>query len=514
MPDFPGAGRAIIVCMNDYHNEVCMKLTKMGAVIIVIFTACIMLTCNSNPVDEPEPWRPPVVILPETTKDLNDRGGQTVAQIVESFNDQSALDTNVSPVDNIHNMSEQYLYEYMIGFDISSLHMIDTIGHKYYDNDGYRVVEFMELLTYYGVNWVRVRQWNEPWTTMEEPYGQSYGGGSNDLNTAMEIMKRAKQWGIKYMHNFHYSDFWAHPNQQARPKAWLEYGEDADLVAQALYEWTKEQLYTMANETGYLPDMVQIGNETNAGFCGFFDRLTILETKPNERKLLAAGLRAIKEISEEYNFPILRMLHAAISNDEMENYFRRMDGLDYDIIGISYYPSEQGPEATGYGGREMFQECLQNLADIFKKPIILAEYSPRSMGSPNDKERSFFDGTDTSSGAHSILRQAQTIRNFNSDVMNYTVSDGVRYGIGSIWWEPAWLGGFSYRSEASREWYMADFPGKPAHTSFIGATAGDGTPTFGNRNTLIFSGSGTVLPSMNAFLQMMGKPARAAPEWD
>jgi len=473
-------------------------LREIGLVLVSVWLAACVLSCDgdtSNP-GLPQP--------PFTSKDMNDRGGETLAELAESLNDPSVMDCGVQPIDHIADFPGEYLDGYIRGVDISSLIEVEAVGGKFYDIDGCRVGDVIELLSYYGINWIRVRLWNDPFTAQ----GESYRGGGNDLQTAMAIGSRAKKWGMKFLLDFHYSDYWAHPGQQARPRDWVKYLTTDDL-APVLKSWTRDVLHIMSSEGGFLPDMVQIGNETVEGFCGLNESETPLaHIRPNEKKLLAAGLEAVREISQEYNYPIKTMLHAASSMITIDRYFGIMQDLDFDIMGFSYYPDS-------YGDRTDFETGLQNLADKYKKPICLLEYQiPFTAKSAYDG--SFWSGNDPGNsnmasfidtGAiRTMAGQAQAIRNMNNAIMNNTVSDGVRYGIGAFWWEAAWLPlpGTGWRGSSSREWYEMDLPGKRA------IVWNDYPPRVSCADKGFFSFSGTALPSLNAFLQMMGKQQRPA----
>ena len=475
-------------------------MRKIVVVPFVILTIALLGLTTCVAANDPE-ITPPLPQPPATTKDKNDRGGETAAQLAESLRDPSALNCDVAPIDNIAAFPAEYLNGYIRGADLSSILEVESVGGKFYDNDRYRVGDVMELLSYYGINWIRVRLWNDPFTAE----GLTYGGGGNDIQTAMAIGRRAKKWGMKFLLDFHYSDYWAHPGQQARPKAWVEYNT-ADELAPVLKNWTKDVLHIMYSEGGFLPDMVQIGNETVNGFCGFTDQGSLSATKPNEKKLLAAGLEAVREISEQYNCPILTMIHAANSMATIDQYIGIMlqaPALDFDVIGFSFYPSS-------YGNRTDFENGLQNLADKYKKPLCMAEYQVNFTGvSPWDG--SFWGGSDANTSSfidtgtdRTISGHAQVIRNMNNAIMNNTVSGGVRYGMGSFWWEAAWLPleGTGWRGANSKEWYTMDLPGKPAGNWVDWPTRST------SADKGFFSFKGTALPSLNVFLQMMGKEKR------
>ena len=84
---------------------------------------------------------------------------------------------------------------------------------KYYDHDG-KERDLFAILAENGVNYIRVRVWNDPF----DKDGNGYGGGNCDISTAVEIGKRATKQGMKLLVDFHYSDFWADPAKQMLPK--------------------------------------------------------------------------------------------------------------------------------------------------------------------------------------------------------------------------------------------------------------------------------------------------------
>jgi len=478
-----------------------MEARKMWQLIVSVWLAACVLSCDGNPPENAVPQP----LSPTTTKDLNDRGGESAAELAASLNDPSVMDCGVAPIDNIAALPKEYLDAYILGVDLSSIIEVESVGGKFYDIDRCRVGDVIELLSYYGINWIRVRLWNDPFTAA----GESYAGGGNDIKTAMAIGRRAKKWGMKFLLDFHYSDYWAHPGQQARPKDWVQY-VTADELAPVLKNWTKDVLHVMYSEGGFLPDMVQIGNETVAGFCGFNDEGPLANTKPNEKKLLAAGLAAVREISAEYQHPILTMLHAASSMIAIDQYMGLMQDLDFDVIGFSYYPDS----SNSYGDRGDFETGLQNLADKYKKPICLAEYQAPFTGK-SAYNGSFWGGSEPANSnlasfidtgnIRTVSGQAQVIRNMNNALVNNTVSNGVTYGIGSFCWEAAWLPleGTGWRGANSREWYTMDLPGKPA-ANWVDSPARVFCADKG-----FFSFNGTALPSLNVFLQMLGKEPRA-----
>ena len=466
------------------------KPVNAGIAVFTILAIAFFTACNTDNNNTELP-------SDTTTKNFNDRGGQTIAELAALY-DISASDCNVNPINNIETFTQEYLDNYILGVDIGSIIEVENAGGKFYDNDGYRVGDVLELLSYYGINWVRIRLWNDPYTADGEPYG----AGTNCINKAIEIGKRAKKWNMKILLNFHYSDFWAHPDQQARPKAWVQYSTAAE-IAQVLKQYTKDTLTRMYNE-GAIPDMVQIGNETLGGIAGIRDDSS---SRASEKIVFSAGLEAVREISAQYNYPIQTMLHVTNGMSTVNWWFSVMKDLDFDIIGLSFYP-------MWHGTRTAFSNGLRNLANTFKKPICILEYSVSytpQAGSPNGSNMYGSSNNDactfTDTGEdRTIIAQAQVIRNMNNDIMNSPVIDGVHYGTGAFWWEPAWLplNGTGWVFASATEWYRMDLPGKTTSTR----NYNNGPVTWANQ--AFFSFEGTALPSLNAFLQMMGKEARVA----
>ncbi len=149
------------------------------------------------------------------------------------------------------------------GVDISSVIALEDSGVVFRNENGEKQDVFQTLKNA-GVNYVRVRVWNDPYSSQ----GKTYGGGNNDVNTAVKIAERCCRYGLKMLVDFHYSDFWADPGKQIAPKAWRYYS--LDQKEQAIKEFTYSSLEKIS-QTGAEIGMVQIGNETNTGMAGETD---------------------------------------------------------------------------------------------------------------------------------------------------------------------------------------------------------------------------------------------------
>ena len=144
---------------------------------------------------------------------------------------------------------DKNMADYIKGVDLSVVAEVEELGAKYYDNGVQG--DIFDILKNYGVNSVRLRLWNDPYTEDGVPYG----AGTNDLEVYKKLSKRAMDHGMSILLDYHYSDFWADPGKQRVPKAWR--GMDADQLEQAVYDYTRETLLEM-KDAGVLPQLVQV----------------------------------------------------------------------------------------------------------------------------------------------------------------------------------------------------------------------------------------------------------------
>ena len=246
----------------------------------------------------------------------------------------------------------------MLGADISFLPQLESRGIKFSDNGVQK--DAIEILKDHGFNYIRLRIFNNPVAAK----GYSPQKGFCDLEHTKQMALRIKKAGLKLLLDFHYSDYWADPQQQNKPSAWE--GLTDEKLALALKDYTKEVIVALKSQET-LPDMVQIGNEINHGMVwpdghiGNPDQLA---------RLIKAGADGVKEVDPL----IIIMLHVALGgqNDEsvfwLDNMIAR--GVKFDIIGLSYYPRWHGT----------LSDLKNNMLDLIKrynKDINLVEYSQK-----------------------------------------------------------------------------------------------------------------------------------------
>ena len=124
--------------------------------------------------------------------------------------------------------------KFVKGMDLSTLLELEKCGARYYV-DGTEM-DILDIMKKYDVDTIRIRLWNDPWSEN----GESYGAGENDLKTTLAIAKKVTDAGLGVLLNFHYSDFWADPGKQIKPKAWKDYS--VEQLEQAVYDFTVDTM--------------------------------------------------------------------------------------------------------------------------------------------------------------------------------------------------------------------------------------------------------------------------------
>ena len=331
--------------------------------------------------------------------------------------DDSEDNTSRDPdifVTKIDNMSADFIK----GVDVSSIISLENSGVVFYGENG-KEQDIFKTLSQAGVNYIRIRIWNDPY----DANGNGYGGGNNDLDTAIKIGKRATKYGMKVLVDFHYSDFWSDPAKQQAPKAWKDMKiEDK---SSALYDYTKVTLQKLLDE-GIDVGMVQVGNETTGVFCGE-------DNWNNISALMIQGCKAIREVSNQSKKDIQIAIH--FTNPETpENYERyamilKNYKVDYDIFASSYY-------SYWHGSLENLTSILTKIANDYGKKVMVAETAYAYTYENGDGHvNSISEETVVSKNYPiTVQGQADAVR----DVMAAVASVG-KAGLGVFYWEPAWI---------------------------------------------------------------------------
>lgn len=306
--------------------------------------------------------------------------------------------------------------EFVNGVDISMLKELEDAGAKFFDKG--READIFQILKDHGVNLVRLRIWNDPF----DERGQSYGGGGNDYEVTKELAKRAKEHGMKFMLNFHYSDFWADPSKQVKPKAWKNF--DGEELEEAVYNYTYTVVKQLAEE-GVKPDMVQVGNELTNGMLfpegkvPDYDRLC---------RYLQKGAEAVRAVDR--GIEIILHLDMGGDNDLYRRWFDEITKrqTDFDIIGLSYYPYWHGTmEALAYN--------MEDISSRYQKKLMIVETAYGFTTETVDGFKMIFGEELAKDLPYPATREGQ--QKFLEALIAAVKS--VQGGAGIVYWEPEWI---------------------------------------------------------------------------
>ena len=298
---------------------------------------------------------------------------------------------------------------FIAGADLSLLPVMEKQGVVY--KDAGNSVDALKIFRSHGFNCVRLRLWAHPSQT---------GVMVNDLPYTIALGKRVKQAGFLLLLDIHYSDTWADPGKQFKPVAWNNLSTD-QLIGQ-VHDYTRDVVVAM-RKAGTMPDIVQIGNEIVGGMLWpdgkdwgpghDFKTLGLL---------LKAGIQGADDGASPLAAPLI-MIHIDRGGDwgGTQWFFDGINaqGVNYDIIGESFYPKLHGPISA-------LKETLQNAAARYHKPIIVVETAYPYRDDPPTKGLTYPVTPDG---------QRQYVQDLIAAVKN--TPDGL--GLGVCYWEPEWL---------------------------------------------------------------------------
>ncbi|MCD8366483.1 MAG: glycosyl hydrolase 53 family protein [Clostridiales bacterium] len=314
------------------------------------------------------------------------------------------------------------------GMDLSTLLEVEECGGQFFDHGV--PGDAMEILKRYGMNMVRLRLWNDPYSEAGEPYG----AGTNDLPRTMTLARRAKALGLGWLLDFHYSDFWADPGKQTIPKAWR--GLDEAGLADAVYTYTRDVLRTL-DEAGLTPDMVAVGNELTNGLLWPYGKTPNFEVIV---RFLNAAIRAVREVDGE--IPVMLHLDNGGNNGLYRAWFDGYlahGGRDFEYIGLSYYP-------FWHGTLNDLEANMNDIALRYRKNLILTEVSTaftmeeyQSYERLPDERRKGMATKPALAERVPYPMTAEGQAAFLQDVMELVRRVPEGRGRGFFYWEPAWL---------------------------------------------------------------------------
>lgn len=302
------------------------------------------------------------------------------------------------------------------GVDLSYVNELEDVGVVYTENGN--PVDVYELMNEYGANLLRLRLWHNPtWTNY------------STLTDVKKSISRAKKLNMYVLLDFHYSDTWTDPEQSAVPAAWLPVVDDIDALSDSLYNYTKAVLTELRDEN-LLPDMVQIGNETNNNIL-VRDTSELLPVNYERNvALFNAGLSAVKEFNQDNNKSIQTVLHVALNlSDAMAwvNSLKQYGINDFDILGLSYYPQWQDYTPAELG------EFSSTLLSTYNIHLLVAETGHIWTRDWNDNSQNLMSKM---APGYPEAPCPQLQKDFLIEVKDAVRNNG---GTGVIAWEPAWV---------------------------------------------------------------------------
>jgi arabinogalactan endo-1,4-beta-galactosidase len=231
--------------------------------------------------------------------------------------------------------------------DMSYLPLIESEGTVFYNNQ-LVAEDALQTLKKSGCNTIRIRLWHSP---------SDHHSGFNEVKL---LAQRVKSLGMKVWLTVHYSDTWADPGQQSKPSAWNNLSFN---LLKSQFEQYTQQIVTQIH-----PDIIQIGNEINNGFV--FPEGNLTNNESQFLSLLASASNVIRAQSPSTKI----MLHyAGIQGASW--FFSKTAAIDYDYIGLSYYPVWHGTDLN------LLQQTLTSLGQTYSKKVLIAETSyPFTLG--------------------------------------------------------------------------------------------------------------------------------------
>lgn len=287
------------------------------------------------------------------------------------------------------------------GADVGWLPQMEASGFTFRGDDG-KPADCLDILKHHGMDTIRLRVWVNP---SQDPRS---GHCSRDEVAAMA--ERAHKKGFRIMIDFHYSDTWADPSHQPKPKAWENH--DLRQLKKDVFDHTTDVLKAI-KARGVTPEWVQVGNEIANGMIwpdGHFP-----DNAKNLAELLNEGHRAVKAIDPRIK--VIIHLHGGNNNGMFRGFFDPMEkhGVKYDIIGLSFYPFwDKKPYLQTI---DDLGNNLNDMAARYRKPVMVVEVGGESS-----------QPAETRAMLEAVIRKVRAVPK--------------NQGLGVIYWEPQ--GAFSW----------------------------------------------------------------------
>lgn len=332
------------------------------------------------------------------------------------------------PVDTMYAKDASFIF----GTDLSFTNQLLDFNGVFKDNGV--VQNPLKIMKSHGHNTVRLRLWYNPlWT--KEVYGSAAKKLYSDLADVEKSIVLAKQQQMKVLLDIHYSDIWADPATQEPPAAWKSI-KDITELKDSVYQYTIRTL-TYLNNKGYMPDMVQIGNETNCGML--FSNVATDFPGGNGCKgqwqnlgdILNSGIKAVREVAAVSNVKTKIILHVADPRNVkwwFDNIISNGKVSDFDILGFSYYPICHTTVPV-----TQLTTTIASIKSRYKKEVMILETAYPWTEAGNDSYKNQFGSGSAIAGYPATVQGQYDIL---KDISQAVITGG---GKGIIYWEPDWI---------------------------------------------------------------------------
>ncbi len=275
----------------------------------------------------------------------------TNGQCLVSIYSNDGTGGNWCRVDLIQLIKDDLPYNLLKGGDISELTYVEQGGGVFYETNGLPM-DCLQILKNHGFNIVRLRLYNDP-----SPANSNLPLGIQSPTNILALAARTKAKGLQIELTFYYSDGWANN----LPHAWTNY--TFPQLTNAVYNFTTNFMTLMKNQ-GTTPEYVSLGNEINGGFL-----LPAGSTGnwPQFAQLLKMGYGGVKAVSPSTQ--VILHLNSDISSGTVTWFFNNAvtNGVNWDIIGCSYYPFWSGLTA------EQARDQINSWYSTYNKPVLIME---------------------------------------------------------------------------------------------------------------------------------------------
>ena len=346
--------------------------------------------------------------------------------------------------------------QFINGVDISMLKQVEENGGLFYVNGNQ--IDPIQIFKDKGINTARIKIWHTP--------SLNY----NNLESVLEIAYRASSAGLDLILDFHYSDTWADPLNQAKPSAWEDL--NFETLCDSIEQYSRYVITKLKNQNS-LPKYVQIGNETDCGLLwpdGYVCDESNNESQWNKlRELFVHAIEGVySALDNEDTIEIISHVSSG-GNWFFNNLIEQ--GVNIDILSISYYPMWHGTLTD-------LSQNIDDLGIMFQKPVLVVETAYPFTLQWNDNTNNILGLENQLLEDYEASEEGQFL--FLHDLISLV--DENNYGLGICYWAPDWISTNQFGSPWENQ-ALFDFDGELL----------DGISAFDNSNALVEKNNSFIL---------------------